>query len=499
MGRENIEATVKAKIIKTIEAHHLMSDVNHVVLGFSGGPDSMCLLDVLRKSLTGIEIHPVHINHGIRKGACDEDQVFCEEYCKMVGLECRSFSYDCEALASEWGMSTEEAGRKLRYDSFGTVVNEIKEKNAGDYRRVVVAVAQNADDQVETILMRILRGTGVSGLSGIPYEREDSRGYSVIRPLLDVSKEEVIEYCKWNNLFPRRDATNEEPFYTRNKIRLELIPYLKENYNPNISEAILRLVHSARTEKEHIDKEANDLLNHIKYEDPGEEKDYRREIYIDNNDIKNLTPTLRKHAISVFLSRIGLSEDVGYEHYKAIEKLITGDNPSAHVDLPKYYYVRREYDKLVYGHLDQEAMIVRYDKEEGTSDAYNYELNVHKLNIEDFDRFLTESNLDAGDYAAFDEEKLVAAYGLGGSKLIEVRKRNPGDVMRLSVGTKKLQDIMVDNKIPVKERDSATVIAIGNEVLWLIPKGNQNRRWSSAFRIDHMTNLVVVFYLPKNQ
>ena len=196
----------------------------------------------------------------------------------------------------------------------------------------------------------------------------------------------------------------------------------------------------------------------------------------------------------MFLARIGLSEDVGYEHYKAIERLIMGDNPSAHLDLPKQFYVRREYDKLIYGKLDQEELSIK--AEDKLDENASCDIRAQKLNVQDLDRFLTDLNLGAGDYAAYDEEKLVSAYGKGGSELIEIRHRQQGDVMRLNVGTKKLQDIMVDNKIPVKERDLATVVAIGNDVLWLIPVGAQNRRWSNEFRIDHMTEFAVVFYLP---
>ncbi len=498
MSNTEIEIAVSGRVSDTINEHDLLRKVRHVVLGLSGGPDSMCLFDVLRGVCEplGIAIHPVHVNHGIRKGICDEEQKFCEEYCNSIGIPLRSFAYDCEALANEWGVSTEEAGRKIRYDSFDVVVKEINGNNVVD-DDTVVAIAQNANDQVETVLMRILRSTGVSGLSGIPYEREDKRGYRIIRPLLDVKRNEILAYCESRNLKPRMDLTNDEPIYRRNKIRLELIPYLEENYNPNISEAILRLAASARIEKEHIDREAEELINTIKVYDPGEEFDYRREIYVMNDDIRNLSSSLRKHAISLFLERVGLSEDVGYEHFRAIERIIMGDNPSANVDLPRNFYVRREYDKLIYGRPVQEKMSVTPNMKLETEEIG--ELKIRKLNIEDLDKYLTEKKLEAGDYAAFDEDKLVAAYGLGGSKLIEVRKRLPGDVMRLNVGTKKLQDIMVDSKIPVRERDSATVVAIGNEVLWLLPKGNQNRRWSSEFRIDHMSELVVVFYLPENE
>ena len=481
---------VKNQIKETILKNDMLTDVRHVILGFSGGPDSMCLLNALLDLVDGgeysFDIYPVHINHGIRKDVCDEEQRFCEAYARERGLVCRSFVYDCEAKAKEWGISTEEAGRKLRYDSFGEVARDLGE-------RTVVAVAQNADDQVETVLMRILRGTGVSGLGGIPYIRDDERGYRIIRPLLDVKRKDVLQYCKLRKLSPRMDQTNEEPIYRRNKIRLHLIPYLERNYNPNVKEAILRLAESAREDSGYIDLDSENILKNIKMSEFEETPDYCWEFFVENEALRGLPEAIRIRAIAMILEEAGLSEDVGYDHYKAIDKIIQGDNPSASTDLPRTFYVRREYEKLYIGYVNTaELSLSGEDKSSNT----RIELRMKKLRLHDLDRFLTEQDLGPGDYAAYDEEKLIDTYGIGGSGFLEIREKRPGDVMRLNVGTKKVQDILVDAKIPMKERDLATVVAIGNDVLWLLPYGGMNRRWSSEFRIDQETQLVVVFYIP---
>ena len=163
------------KVRRTVEEHKLISKGQHIVVGLSGGPDSVCLFHILmrlRKEYD-LTIHPVHINHKFRPGAAERDQAYVEELCRKNGLECRTFVVDCNVMADELHMTSEEAGRKARYDAFYQVANEV-----GMHEDVKIAVAQNANDQAETILFRLLRGTGTDGLAGIAYERKE-RGISV--------------------------------------------------------------------------------------------------------------------------------------------------------------------------------------------------------------------------------------------------------------------------------------------------------------------------------
>ncbi|MDD7216480.1 MAG: tRNA lysidine(34) synthetase TilS, partial [Firmicutes bacterium] len=233
---------MKKKILKTIREHNLITEGMHIVLGLSGGPDSVCLFSVLTE-LAGemnLTLHPVHINHRFRPGAAEEDQAYVEELCRSNGLSCRSFVYDCPAMAREQKLTPEEAGRKARYEAFFKVAGEIHASGV-PASKIAVAVAQNANDQCETILFRILRGTGTDGLSGIAYKRKGQGGFHVIRPLLDITRDEIEKYCADRNLNPRIDHTNSETVYTRNRIRLELIPYLADNFNSNIVETVNRL------------------------------------------------------------------------------------------------------------------------------------------------------------------------------------------------------------------------------------------------------------------
>ena len=212
---------VKKQILRTIEEHNLCKHGAHIVLGLSGGPDSVCLFDVLcqEAEAQNWSIYPVHINHKFRPGAAEADQAYVEDLCEKRGWPCVSYVYDCNQMAEAEKMTSEEAGRKARYEAFGqrakALIGDGVSKEA-----IVIAVAQNADDQAETILFRMLRGAGTDGLAGIGYSRMDEEGFPIIRPLLDCRKKDIVAYCDQQELMPRIDHTNLEPIYTRNKIRL---------------------------------------------------------------------------------------------------------------------------------------------------------------------------------------------------------------------------------------------------------------------------------------
>lgn len=236
------------KIRKTIECHNMISQGDSVVAGLSGGPDSVCLFHALcelKKELGISSIYAVHINHGLRGAESDGDERYVKELAASLGVECISFNYDVNKEAQSRGMSTEEAGRLLRYDAFEKVR---RQKNAQR-----IAVAHNLNDQAETIIMRIMRGTGIKGLAGIDYVRSDG---VVIRPVLDMSRSEIEDYCEVNGLKPRIDSTNNEPIYTRNKIRLNLLPAIVRDFNPNIVSALVRLGKQAAEDEDFISAEA---------------------------------------------------------------------------------------------------------------------------------------------------------------------------------------------------------------------------------------------------
>ena len=212
------------KVKKTIEKFNLIKDEDKVVVGVSGGPDSICLLNVLHELKYNICV--AHINHGLRENAAI-DEKFVTDFCKSINVPC--FVKRVKLKENLSGMTLEEAGRKVRYDFF----HEVMEKE----NCTKIATAHNGNDNAETVIMNIIRGSGMSGLKGIEPIRDDV----IVRPLIECTRKEIEKYCLNKNLNPRHDESNDEAIYTRNKIRLELIPYIEKNINSNVVSNINRM------------------------------------------------------------------------------------------------------------------------------------------------------------------------------------------------------------------------------------------------------------------
>ena len=243
---------MKQKILQTIKKYSLIENGDSIVIGVSGGPDSICLLHVLNelKNELNFKIYVAHINHMIREEA-DSETEYVKEFCEKLGIECYIKRIDVIKIANNLKRGTEETGRKIRYEFF----NEVLEKTVSNK----IATAHNNNDKVETILMNILRGSGLSGLKGI----EAIRDKKFIRPLIETSREEIEQYCADNNLNPKIDKSNNANIYTRNKVRNVVIPYIKQEFNPNILKTINRLSEVATEESEYLNKVTAETFNRI--------------------------------------------------------------------------------------------------------------------------------------------------------------------------------------------------------------------------------------------
>lgn len=229
------------KVLKTIKKYNMLQDGDRVVIGVSGGPDSISLLNSLNnlKEKLNIKIYVAHINHMIREEA-DEETQYVKNFCKKIGVEFFARKIKVEEEAKKQKIGTEEAGRNIRYEFFEEVAKKVGANK--------IATAHNSNDNAETVLMNIIRGTSISGLKGIEKVREGR----FIRPIIECNRVEVEEYCKEQKLNPRYDKTNYENIYTRNKIRNLLIPYLQKEFNPNIIEGINRLSNLATSNEEFL-------------------------------------------------------------------------------------------------------------------------------------------------------------------------------------------------------------------------------------------------------
>ncbi len=361
---------------ETIRVHDLIHRGDHIVLGLSGGPDSVCLFHVLQRLAAewDLTIHPVHVNHQLRPGDAERDQAYVEELCEKaihakVGL-CRTFVVDCNALAKERKQTSEEAGRQARYDAFVQVAREIEAAlSAGKTAApgVRIAVAQNANDQAETILHRILRGTGTDGLAGIAYRRYEKE-IPVIRPLLDVPRAEIETYCEENRLDPVIDHTNLEPIYMRNRIRLELLPELAQ-YNENIVETLTRLGRIAAADRDYIWQQTEDSFNRLRMDDEagtvsdapiakagvsapagapeassvasavkaGIAAPAGLRIELDRAGLAELPEAIRRRVMLRAFREIGLASDISEERLRAADAIIGKKQAPKTVEFPRGY------------------------------------------------------------------------------------------------------------------------------------------------------------------
>ena len=316
------------KLKKTIQKYNLIEEQDKIVIGVSGGPDSMCLLDslyCLQKEL-GIEIVVAHINHMIRKEA-EEETKYVKQYCEERKVPFYVKRADVLKMAKEQKLGTEAMGRQVRYDFFEEVAKKVGANK--------IATAHNANDNAETVLMNIIRGSGTSGLKGIEVKRK-----AYIRPLKECTRKEIEAYCEEKKLNPKIDQSNFENNYTRNKIRNILIPLLEEQFNPNMIETLNRLSEIAREEDEYffkiVQKEYENLRieeNKKAYENRETEKnknEYKslqigeneKEIILDLKKFNSLPKVIKSRLLLYTISKaIGDVQGIGKVHIEDIIKL----------------------------------------------------------------------------------------------------------------------------------------------------------------------------------
>ena len=246
---------LEQNFLDTIKENNLINKGDVIVVGVSGGPDSITLLTCLNKYKDYFEIKLIcaHINHLIRKDSTEDEQ-FVENVCEKMGIKCYVKRAEVEKIAKEQKKGSEEVGRKIRYDFFDIIA---KKENANK-----IAIAHNMNDNAETMLLNIIRGSGMQGLEGI--QAEEYGKY--IRPLINCSREDIEEYCEKYNLQPRIDSTNKENIYRRNIIRNKLLPEIKE-LNPNIVQSLSNLSKIVKVQNMHIKNEVENIYNKIATEE----------------------------------------------------------------------------------------------------------------------------------------------------------------------------------------------------------------------------------------
>ena len=449
MAREN--KTPEQKVISSIREQNLISAGDKLVVAVSGGADSVCLLHILarHRSDLNVELHVAHLNHQLRGAESDADASYVSDLARKLGvpatIECR----DVAVYHDRKGGSLEEAAREVRYGFLADVAEKV------DATKVVTG--HTCDDHIETILLHLLRGSGTTGLRGLqshsafPYAQKNC-SLELIRPLLEITRQETMDYCRRHRLAPRSDSSNKSLSFLRNRIRLELLPVLR-SYNPGVDRALLRLAGIAGDDISFIEEQASLTWPDLVQEDGNV-------LYLDVNKMLALPHALQRQVFRKAIKQLrGNLKDVEAEHIEImIESLSKPAGKRFH--LPDGLTLSTEYGRLVMTATPASVCPLPLIKctasinIPGETDLPGWRV---KADI------IQESVVsDNGLTASFDFEKV-------GKKLV-VRRRRPGDRFQpLGMSqTKKLQDFMVDAKIPRSWRDRVPLVSSARQIFWVV-------------------------------
>lgn len=447
----------------------MFSPGDKVIAAVSGGPDSICLLHILYtlQEELNIKLYAAHINHCLRGEEADKDEEYVKDFCRKHDIECFSRKIDINNLAKERGLSSESAGREARYEFFDELFKELGAQK--------IALAHNANDQAETVLMRIIRGTGIEGMVGI----KPVRGNIFVRPLINIRRESIEAYCEENNLSPRIDKSNLENIYARNKVRLELLPYIKENFNSDIISALNRLSETISIDNNYLESKA--LKKYKIYCSNKEQKVIiDKEAFIEDEAILSRVIRLALKDVKGSLNNI---EKVHIYDLIDLHRLGTGKK----LTLPENLIAYNNYGNIEIG------LSKIYVNNKNTKE---YELTIGEDNyIEQFDINVSIRIIDKNEKIDFKEKDYVKYFNYDKLKeKITVRNRKEGD--RFSPfgmkGNKKLKDLFIDLKVPKEERDNIPLICFDDEIAWI-----SGYRISENYKVDKNTKNILEIKIQK--
>lgn len=457
---------MKEEVLETIRKYKLIENGDQLVIGLSGGPDSIVLLYVLLDIQENIDfnIHIAHVNHGVRGKAALADEKFVESLAEDLNLPYYSRTVNMDKYALEKNISSEEAGREIRYGFFREILKKLKSGNRGK-----IAVAHNKNDQAETLLMRFFRGTSIDGLRGMEYINGD-----IIRPILGIRREDIEKYLLERNIESCLDKTNLEPIYHRNKIRLELIPYIEKEYNPNIIETLWRT--------SRISAQDSDFLEVYTEKAFGKMTKNKKE----NSVTLNKSLFLKEHrSIQQRIIRTCIDEIQGNlqgftsQHIVNILNLVLEGGTGRSIDLINDFIARISYDKFIiekYKKSEEKDFLCEVKVEGSTylkESNYEVETKIYPAREIDIDR----KNPYIMD---FDFDKIK-----GG---LYCRNRRPGDrfVPHGMKGSKKIKDYFIDEKIPKEKRDKIPLIEDEENIIWLV-----GYRGSELYKVEETTKRIL--------
>ncbi|CEG29566.1 tRNA lysidine(34) synthetase TilS [Bacillus sp. B-jedd] len=436
MLEEKVEALLKRKSISL--------KGTSILVGVSGGPDSMALLHYLQENRERwqIRIAAAHVDHMFRGEQSLQDALYVKEYCERLVIPFYMARINVPEIIRKTEKNSQAASREARYGFF--------EKLMGQQGFAYLALAHHADDQLETILMRLTRGSTGKGRTGIPFTRPFKDG-SIIRPFLEATRDEILEYCKRKELAPRMDPSNEKDLYSRNRFRKSVLPFLK-NENPNVHEQFQRFSEEIMSDEEYLGElAANRMVTVMKSREKGK-------IEIDILSFLGMPMPLQRRGIQLILNYLYEERpaSLGAIHIDQVISLLNRPHPSGILDLPGGLTVSRSYHLCIFQFGMAEVKPFKIEIWDTGEIALP---NGNFIKIEACEGPVAGSGADCA-YMAVSKANLP----------LIVRTRENGDRMSLKgmKGSRKLKDIFIDHKVPVSERDSWPVVTdSGGRILWL--------------------------------
>lgn len=472
---------VLSRVQNIIYKYEMLKPGDVVVTAVSGGPDSVALLHCLvkLKERLGLKrILAAHLNHMFRGEEADQDARFVENLAAQLGVECLVEKRNVSGAAREQGLSAQDAARRERYDFLYSTAEKYGAK---------IAVGHHADDQAETVLMHFLGGSGPEGLRAM----EPVKG-KIVRPLLFVRKKEIIEYCEKNDLKTREDPTNIKDIYLRNKIRLQLVPLLEEEYNPNLVDSLIKTSEIMRAENDALEKMQLEILQKIIKKSDGEQITLQLKAFLEQH------LAVKRRIVRYCYKELSRHEDQGllFQHVEDVLALAHDSETGSTVHLPSGVTVYKCYEELVFSLFSKE--------ERKAPEKFFYRFLVPgELYVDEVNKVLKAELKSKAD---FEEEEIKSfSSGFAGKVLIDydkitgdlfVRNRRRGDrfVPFGMTGTKKVKDFLIDRKISRFQRDAVPLITCGSEndddIVWV-----GGLRSSELYKVDDSTSRVLIIYL----
>ncbi|ONI45890.1 tRNA lysidine(34) synthetase TilS [Candidatus Epulonipiscioides gigas] len=441
---------IENKILNYIKNNKLIEQNDEILVGVSGGADSMMLINYLEKNKKRFEISIkiAHINHKMRSDA-ELDIIFVKNFADQNKIKFEVLECDIKQLAKEHKLSLEEAGRLARYNFFNSLANE----------NTKIATAHNANDQAETVLMRFLRGSDVLGLSGISPKRQN-----IIRPILCITREEVEFYCSYYNIEYRTDYTNNLEIYTRNKIRHSLIPYITKNINANIMHTLVEHSKLYSEEEDFLSSYTQKLYHELIIKNS---QSY--EIKVER--LKKEKPYIQKKLISKVISELKKSSyNITTNHLNSAVSLLNNQSGKS-INLSEGVKILKTQHSLVVYLVKEPSELLIKPLFIGTNEFKNYViiLNFVKEFSKNFPNIYTK-------YVDYDKIKSG----------LKVRSKIKGDKIKTHLGTKTLKKIFIDEKIPINLRENIPIIVDGDEVVCIF-----NSRLNADYYITDKTQKIL--------